>query len=101
MNGKKFDIEQCKADGGKAIYKGEYCRVLEFETDMLGGYPIKWDNVYAIVEKSSLSNIPKKRKLTIYVYKNDDGSVYATSAYPPELNQNWNLIDTVEREYYV
>jgi hypothetical protein len=96
-----FDIEQCKRDGGLAINEhfGEI-KIIVFEKDPDGYYIAQKteDLRYYFVSDGYLSNIPKKKKITIYVYKNDDGNIWASSEHLPCENNRAKLIKTIKEE---
>jgi hypothetical protein len=73
-----FDIEQCKKDGGLAIHKqyGEI-KIIVFKEDPEGylvGQKTK-NEIYIFVTEKNLTNIPKKKKITIYVYLDDKNQI--------------------------
>ena len=98
-----FDIEQCKRDGGLAIHEpvGEV-KIIVYEKDPDGylvAVKIK-DQKYYLVGDIYLTNIPKKKKITIYVYL-DDVNIWASSEHLPCENNQAKLIDTIEKEYEI
>jgi hypothetical protein len=95
-----FDIEQCKRDGGLAIHElyGEV-RIIVFEKDPDGfRVAIRSDcKTYYFVSDGYLTNIPKKKKITIYVYKNSLDNIFTSLSTVP--SSSCELIDTIEKEY--
>jgi hypothetical protein len=98
-----FDIEQCKRDGGLAIHEpvGEV-KIIVYEKDSDGHRVAQRfeDKVYYFVTDNYLTNIPKKKKITIYVYL-DDVNIWASSEHLPCENNQAKLIDTIEKEYEI
>jgi hypothetical protein len=98
-----FDIEQCKKDGGLAMneHSGEV-KIIVFEKDPDGYYIAQKteDLRYYIVSDEYLTNIPKKKKkkITIYVYQNDDVNIWASSEHLPCENNQAKLIKTIKEE---
>ncbi|MCA6437060.1 MAG: hypothetical protein IM592_11295 [Bacteroidetes bacterium] len=94
-----FDIEQCEKDGGLAIHKqyGEI-KIIVFEKDPDGYYVARKteDLRYYIVSDGNLTNIPKKKKITIYVYKNSHGAIFISQS--NKSYTNCKLIKTIEEE---
>ena len=98
-----FDIEQCKKDGGLAIHNmyGEV-KIIIFEKDPDGfivGQKFTNKRYFFLDGFESLTNIPKKKKITIYVYEDDKGELYATQN--SNYVSGYKLIDTIEKEYDV
>jgi hypothetical protein len=95
-----FDIEQCKKDGGMAMNEhfGEV-KIIVFEKDPDGYYIAQKteDLRYYIVSDEYLTNIPKKKKITIYVYL-EYGNIWASSGHLPCENNQAKLIKTIEEE---
>jgi hypothetical protein len=95
-----FDIGQCKRDGGVAIHNmyGEV-KIIIFEKDPDGyivGQKFTNKRYFFLNGFESLTNIPKKKKITIYVYKNSHGAIFisqSNKSYP-----NCKLIKTIEEE---
>ena len=97
-----FDIEQCKRDGGLAIHNvyGEV-KIIIFEKDPDGfivGEKFTNKRYFFLNGFESLTNIPKKKKITIYVYKNDDVNIWASSEHLPCENNQAKLIKTIKEE---
>jgi hypothetical protein len=94
-----FDIEQCKRDGGLAIHEqlGEV-KIIVFEKDSDGHLVAQRfkNKTYYFTSEGFLTNIPKKKKITIYVYEND-GELYATQYL--NYGSGFKLRDTIEKEY--
>jgi hypothetical protein len=99
-----FDIKQCKRDGGLAIHEryGEVKIIIfEKDPDLLRVACATKDQKYYLVRENNITNIPKKekKKITIYVYEDDNGELYATE----HLNYGsvFKLRDTIEKEYHI
>jgi hypothetical protein len=94
-----FDIEQCKRDGGMAIHNlyGEV-KIIFFEKDPDGfivGQNIN-SKKYFLVSGGYLTNIPKKKKITIYVYKNSLDNIFTSLSTVPGVS--CKLVKTIEEE---
>jgi hypothetical protein len=94
-----FDIEQCKIDGGLAISKhfGEV-KIIVFEKDPDGYYIAQKteDLRYYIVSDGYLTNMPKKTKITIYVYKNPLDNIFTSLS--TVQSSSCKLIKTIVEE---
>jgi hypothetical protein len=100
-----FDIEQCKKDGGMAIHNayGEVTIIIfEKDPDLLRVAQATLDQRYYLVSDEYLTNISKKKKkkITIYVYEDDKGELYATQ-YLNYLVYGFKLKDKKELEYEI
>jgi hypothetical protein len=97
-----FDIEQCKRDGGLAIHEqlGEV-KIIVFEKDSDGHLVAQRfkNKTYYFTSEGFLANIPKKKKVTIYVYKDFNGGFFVTNSGRP--SHEHKLIDTIEKEYEI
>jgi hypothetical protein len=95
-----FDIEQCKKDGGLAIHSqlGEV-KIIVFEKDSEGSLVAQRSKgkTYYFISDDYLTNIPKKKKVTIYVYQ-DDVNIWASSEHLPCENNQAKLIKTIKEE---
>jgi hypothetical protein len=95
-----FDIEQCKKDNGKAIFLHAKVTLLDFTPDKFNLLPVKYVNgQYDTIDIKNLSNIPKKKIVTIYVYEGDEGELWASSYHLPNENRSAKIVDTIEKEY--
>ena len=95
-----FDIEQCKRDGGLAIHNGfGEVKIIIFEKDTHGYRAAQRieDGRYYFVTDKNLSNILKKKKITIYVYEDPSGRIWISQLNKPGIV--CELIDTIEKEY--
>jgi hypothetical protein len=95
-NMEKFDIERCKEDDGRAMLIDTPVKLVVFEQDLSDCLLIEHNGFYKLVTIHNLSNIPRKKKFTIYVYRNDHGQIFASET--GGLN-SCTLIDIIEREY--
>ena len=97
-----FDIEQCKKDGGLAIHSqlGEV-KIIVFEEDPDGHRVAQKteDLRYYFTSEGFLTNIPKKTKIKIYVYEDDNGELYSTQN--SNFVSGYKLRDTIEKEYEI
>jgi hypothetical protein len=79
-------------------------KIIVFEKDPDGYYIAQKteDLRYYIVSDEYLTNIPKKKKkkITIYVYEDDKGELYATQ-YLNYLVYGFKLKHTIEKEYEI
>ena len=102
-----FDIEQCKRDGGLAIHEhSREVKIIVFEKDPDGYYIAQAteDLRYYIVSDNYLTNIPKKKKITIYVYEDDKNQIRSaikdnSLELNEYLNRKFRVIDIIEKEY--
>ena len=95
-----FDIEQCKRDCGLAIHDlyGEV-KIIIFEKDPDGfivGQKFTNKRYFFLNGFESLTNTPKKKKITIYVYKNSLDNIFTSLSTVP--SSSCKLVKTIEEE---
>jgi hypothetical protein len=101
-----FDIEQCKKDGGLAIHEqlGEV-KIIVFEKDSDGHLVAQRfkNKTYYFTSEGFLANIPKKKKITIYVYLDDKNQIRSalednSLELNEYLNRKFKIIKTIKEE---